>query len=467
MSSPCALLISYHFYPSNQIGARRATALARYLADRGVRVVVVSAFGDHDIKPGSEIFPGVIAIPVRRPRRAIIDAFIALKRRRKPESTRADDLPRAIVQGVRADTALSRTKRSLHTAFFRIAHFIDDFKKWGWRAAAAAARVGKQYGAAVVVSSAPPNSVLLAGVLAARRLGLPHIADLRDPWTDAVTLDESRRFDQRLQRSLEAWVMRNSAAITSAGATVASILARRYPRVSQAIHVVRNGFDGAPSPSDPQTGGRMSILFAGELYFGRNPFPFLAALEHLLAQPDVDASRVSVTLMGLTSSYAGQSLAEWLRGKRAEGVVRILPQSPAEAVAQAIGQATVLLNLAQHQPLSVPAKTYEQLASGREILLISEKESETAQLVGRIAGVHQVDPRDSEALEATLIDLYRRHVLEGRMSFPPIEEVMKYSRMAANEQFWSIIGAVARWGDTLPRTQHPFQETSSTALRKS
>jgi hypothetical protein len=39
------LIVAEAFHPSNEIGARRATALARYLAVCGIRVVVVSAFG--------------------------------------------------------------------------------------------------------------------------------------------------------------------------------------------------------------------------------------------------------------------------------------------------------------------------------------------------------------------------------------------------------------------------------------
>ena len=79
--SATVLIVSYHFYPASEIGARRVTALARYLADRGVRVVVVSAFGNRAVARGSEIQPGIIAIPVPRPQRPWLDLLVALKRR--------------------------------------------------------------------------------------------------------------------------------------------------------------------------------------------------------------------------------------------------------------------------------------------------------------------------------------------------------------------------------------------------
>jgi hypothetical protein len=168
------------------------------------------------------------------------------------------------------------------------------------------------------------------------------------------------------------------------------------------------------------------------------------ALETLLADPQIDASRITFTFMGRCATYKDQSLTDWLRGKRSEAVVKILGQVPQAAVAQAAKDATVLLNLAQQQPLSVPAKTFEHLASGREILLVCENDSETAQLVAGIPGVMQVDQADPKALEATLRDLYRRHVVQGKLTAPSEAHVLPFSRNAANESFLSVMRSVAK-----------------------
>jgi hypothetical protein len=143
--------------------------------------------------------------------------------------------------------------------------------------------------------------------------------------------------------------------------------------------------------------------------------------------------------MGRVSEYSGQSLESWMHGKRCAGVVRILPQQPQQAVAAAVSQATVLLNLAQQQPLSVPAKTYEQLAAGLEILLICEDGSETARIVSGIKGVTQVDPSNFQKLTETLLNLYTRHVVNEDLAVPAAEEVTRFSRRAANEAFYEVL----------------------------
>lgn len=450
LSSRTVLLVSYHFYPTNEIGGRRTTALARHLVTRGLRVVVVSAFGHQEVRPGTEILPGIIAIPVKQPRRLILDSLVSLKQGAVAPSKGAKPTAQTVRPIGHPAGILARLKAFARGLFFRAVYFIDGNKKWAWRASRAAIAAGRKYGARAVVSSSPPKTVLLAAALAARRLRIPHVADFRDPWTDSVSTDPQHRTEYLLQVPLEKWVVHSAACVTSAGAMVAESLASRYPADRHKIHLVRNGYDGEARPSSSDTGCRLSILFAGDLYLGRDPFPLLRALEGLLQRPEVDRSRVALTLMGRVDSYGTQSVSDWLDGRACASVVRLLPHLPPQAVAEEVSRATVLVNLAQQQPYSVPAKTYEHLISGRENLLICENDCETAQLVRGISGVNQVDSRDPAALEQTLFDLYRRHAVEGRMTVPAAGEVRKFSREAPNEQLWCLIDQVAGFGAQQP-----------------
>ncbi len=441
-TGPVILIISYAFFPENEIGARRTTALATFLVARGYRVVVVSSFGNHNVQPGSQIMPGVFAVPIKRPSKVLINAIVTLKQK-IVSRTRTKRGPAV---GIEPETTAATTVRSdiLKDAFFRLICFVDEFKRWSWRASRAAADAARQHSASLLISSGPPHSALLAGVVAARKLRIPYVADLRDPWTDCVTANPHRRFDYWLQKPFEKWVIRNAACVTSAGATVAELLAKRYPDASAKITSVPNGYDGNGQSVSTHTGGKLSILFAGELYLGRNPFPVLDALERLLHRTDVDADLIRITFMGRVAQYAGRSLSEWLLGKRLSRIMTIFPHRPLDEVNRAVKAATVLLNLAQQQPYSVPAKTYEHLISGREILLVCENESETARVVKGIRGVNQVDPRYSEGLERALFDLYRRHAIDGQMIVPSMDDVRKFSRCAANEKFIKIIENVLR-----------------------
>src|SRR5678816_1099624 len=56
LSYDSIILIAYHFHPSGEIGARRVTKLARFLAAEGFRVFVVSPFAGANIPGGGRNF---------------------------------------------------------------------------------------------------------------------------------------------------------------------------------------------------------------------------------------------------------------------------------------------------------------------------------------------------------------------------------------------------------------------------
>jgi hypothetical protein len=431
---PLTVLIFAHvFYPSHEIGAKRLTALARHLAAQGVRVIVVSEFGGREIAPDAEVLPGVIAIPVTQPRRLVLDTLVWIKNLRGSGGPRTE--PAA--GGVRVEepaTAAAGSEGALgriKDAFFNFTYTLDRYKRWSWEASRAAVRAGRRYGVDVLLSSGPPFSPLIGARWAARRLGVPFVADLRDPWsddpwseepwTDKEAVPEERgpknvRRRARIYQITERLVLGTSQAITVTAEPYRELLAGRYR--DRRVQLIRNGFDGAIRPARRETGGRLDILFAGEIYMERDPFPMLEAFERLVSRPDVDAGKVSLTFAGRCAAYRGRSLSEWLKGKPVEQVVHLLGQQTSDRVAQLIERSTVLLNLAQRQLRGVTAKTYEHLASGREMLVICEPSSGTARLVDGITGANVVDPTDSARLDAVLLDLYRRHVEQGCLAVP-------------------------------------------------
>jgi hypothetical protein len=448
LNRPTVLILAYHFYPSKEIGARRATSLARYLAEKGIRVVVISSFGAQAIELGAEILPGIIAIPVAHPKKVFLDRVVQLKRRilgRDEAEQTGANAESAEGSGVRTRSEEYRpVGAALREIYFRAVYFLDTSKRWAWHASVAATAAGRTYGARALLASGPPPSALLAGARAARVLKVPYVADFRDPWSDYLAAYfPNRTLELRLHRLLERWVTSVATAVTSTGGDLAAIMRGRYKEAASRIHVVRNGYEGHAAAGSALTGGRLSILFAGELYAGRNPFPLLAGVEWLLEQPKIDASRVDVTFMGKTDAYEGQKLEDWVRGKRCEPVVRILPNQSAAVVAIATAEATLLLNLAHQQRLSVPAKTFEQLATGREILLLCEDDCETARIVSGIGGVTQIDASDFARLTAFLLDAYNRHVTNGVLVCPSPDEVTRFSSTATNETFYAILSSIA------------------------
>ena len=109
-----------------------------------------------------------------------------------------------------------------------------------------------------------------------------------------------------------------------------------------------------------------------------------------------------------------------------------------------IDQATVLLNLAQDQLHQIPAKTYEHLASGREVLTICEANSDTGRLLASVEGVTCVEPNDAPRLRDVLRDLYQRHAVQGVPRVTQSEELQRFSRDSQLRHMESIVRAIVR-----------------------
>ena len=91
-------------------------------------------------------------------------------------------------------------------------------------------------------------------------------------------------------------------------------------------------------------------------------------------------------------------------------------------------ESTVLLNLAQHQPLSIPAKTFEHTSRVAEKTCFCARTTPRVRSWWRkIPGVLHVDPRCDEALDRVLFDLYQRHVIQGQLRAPLQRRMLRAS----------------------------------------
>jgi hypothetical protein len=440
---PCALVFSYHFAPSSEVAARRLAAFVSLLHAHGLDVLVVSKFEGGTVTPHAQICPGVFAIPVSEPPRILVDGLVGIKRilfgrRKNRPSLKA-------IEAAPIGTGGPSIATTLYRRFFAVMQAPDAQKKWSLLASWAALRATRGRDLRVIIASGPPFSSAIGARWVASLRKVPWILDFRDPlavgWDDEVIRPSwITGAVNRIERALIA----HAAAVTCASPGIVRVLKTAYPEQAGKVALIMNGFDGDVQAARVVTDHRLDIAFAGSLYLSRDPFPFLEALDALLAEPGVDPQRISVHFIGDCESYRSQRLADWLRGRRCEGIVRLVAPVSAGALAPMLERATVHLNLAQNQPNQIPAKTFEHLASGREVLALCETDSDTGRILDRIPGTTRVDPADTAALRAALRDLYSRHVVDGIARPPPAASVRQYSRAMQNQRFVEIIARIVR-----------------------
>jgi hypothetical protein len=413
---PRILLITYHFPPDPAVGGLRWQQLARHFATRGWSFDVITR--DFTEAPGLDlgrlaVLPRgtrIYSVADREPVAGRLEAFV-----RPLARTIRSLLPSGNGSAASSDT-LTREEigqqggsRALLRSFRARVEYARDR---GWAAAAArlGVRLGQHTTYSLVISSGPPHMAHEAGRRVSRRLGLPFIVDMRDPWSLVPRFVEAVASPVwvRLASRYEARAVDQASLVTMNTEAGRDAMRAAYPAQAAKFEAIRNGCDDDPMPR-PRRDRRFTIRFAGSIYADRDPRPVFQAAAKVIRELALDLSEFGIEFIGDVDRYAGTPTAQIASE---EGIERYVSVGRARARAEALeflAGATMLLSLPQDSDFSIPAKIYEYLKIDAWMLVLGPSRSATARLLeGTDADV--VDAADVPAI-ATAI---RRRVEQFR-----------------------------------------------------
>src|SRR5262245_15748348 len=176
---------------------------------------------------------------------------------------------------------------------------------WSRAAVSAAVALGRERLARPVVPSAPPFAAHVAGRAVAKALGVPWIADFRDPMTEAPGRTWPTRLHHALDRREERRFFRSASLVWASTESAAARWRSRFPFARDRIRVRRSGVEprslpkGASPPPipplrighvgrfpEPAPRSRLAFLDhrpEGEAR-GRSPLPLFRALAKVRAE---------------------------------------------------------------------------------------------------------------------------------------------------------------------------------------
>ena len=399
------LVITYHFPPDGAIGGQRWAGLSKYLARSDWEVHVVTA----SPQPPQEM-PSGVYLHSCRPRRTLNDLYRSARSRFRSvqsPSSRGNAAPNSVQRRGRAST-FTALRRTVGNAMY----FPDYARGWLIRAANCPRALMDERRFDVVVTSGPPHSVHLAGLLAVRGRSEPLWIDMRDPWT---TGNPRYLADAQLSRAewfvlsqLEKLVFRRARKVIANTPEVTSCLRAAEPSLD--VVYFPNGIDSAELPArDPNIVQRCSIACVGTLYGGRNLSSVLGAMRTVLAQRSPEKTELRLTVAGPIDSTHREQLLRDIAALSLEALIDIRGIVPRAQALEILNGSHLALVLAQGQPMQVPAKLYESVGMGVATLVITEETSAAAREARRI-GAMVVADGDDDGLRSVLTDM-----LEGRL----------------------------------------------------
>ena len=382
------LVVSYYHAPAPGIGGSRWAAMARHLRAQGDSVTIVAS--DAWGRLPDDDAAGVV-------RTGDLRAWPPLRR-----LLRRGELPKAGGAGVELPPTALLTKV-----------LVPDAHVLTWLPAAAwtVRRLLTRGRFDCLVTSSPPETAHLVGLVLGGRLRPPWIADFRDGWSFEPLRDRFPTSAQRaLDAELERLVVRTAEVSVGATRPIAVDLERRLG--ASAVHVtnawdpeLEAGVTRADGPVEAEDRAAVLVLtgtFSG--VSGRMPEPLLRALAGLEREPQ--GRRIRLHLAGRITPEE-HALIE--RAAPA-GVVThhgMLDHASALALQRS---ADALVLLTSRNTSEASGKLFEYLAAGRPILALAEG-NEAARIVQETGTGIAVPPDDVDAITAAL-----RTVVSGELA---------------------------------------------------
>lgn len=427
------LIITYYWPPSGGSGVQRWLKMSKYLPEYGWQPVIYTTENaeypiiDHSLE--KDVAPNIEVI-----RRPINEPYSAYK---KFLGINKDE---TVKMGFIQEKEKNKSWKSDLSLWVRGNFFIPD-ARCGW--VKPSVRFLKEYlnehPVDAIISTGPPHSMHLIALKLKEALGLPWIADFRDPWTEIDYYNDLHltAWADRKHHRLEQEVLTKADKVV----TVAPDGARRLGRLgNRNVRTIYNGFDRDDDAQTPvNLSEQFTITYLGVLSKIQNPSNLWQALAELIKEDSGFDKNLKINMIGQIDSAVVSSINE--NGLTQH--VAYSPYMPHDQVSAVHRSSTLLLLLLM--PDSEPrakglltGKLFEYMASGRPILCIGPEDGDAARILRETGAGQTISFEDKEKIKEALKNLYQRY-LENTLEGNTNPKVENYSRQVMTQQYAALL----------------------------
>jgi len=433
------LFITYEFPPKGGPGVQRPLATARYLAEAGWDVTVLTVADPPtslrddallaglpeavrverawSVEPtrvvqavrrvGSRLGSGRMGAFVRRLRNGLASVPVS------PDPSRAAEQEECgaggIAGGGPASAPVSRGYTRLSPGAIRAvqALFVPDEKYW-WTpfAVRLGKRLHREAAFDCILASGPPFTALGVARRLSRACGIPWVADLRDPITDGCFFRPLTPLHRSLMYAFERRVLRSAARVITVTEGMREAIGQRLPDVLAKVKTITNGFDqrvfAGPAPVSPAD---FELAYVGTFQRPISPEVLLTAFAEARTRNPAFSARARIAFIGARDAATDAAVA-------ASGLADVVQRTgfvPHRQAIERMRAASVLLLFLGSGPenrLNLSGKLPEYLGADRPVLALVPPDGVAADVVRRSGAGWVLAPDDVEGTTAALLEAF-------------------------------------------------------------
>lgn len=305
---------------------------------------------------------------------------------------------------------------------------VPDVHAWWFIPGLAKAfRLIRQYNPQVILTTAPPHTTHLIGLILKQQTGLLWIADYQDPWSQNPFTVYPTWLHNGLNRWLDRKTLQKADLVIGATDGITKDLQMlqnsKMPGHFGTVWLGYESGDFTPTFRDDGEHPRLRIVYIGSLYGLRRADWFLSTIDGLVTDGEIDGGRLSVAFVGLdgTGDTAAYTEKSWFTYQAH------VPHS--EALRMMVAADCLLLLVNPESIAQVPLKLFEYLGANRPVLGLAPPSSVSARIIKETGAGFIVPPNDTEALKTVLIKLFEDW-REGRnLVEPSLDAISSYTRL--------------------------------------
>lgn len=437
------LLVSYIFPPIGGTGVMRATSLARYFPQEGIRVDVLTARNAAAVGVDPSLLRDIPS-EVTVHRTLTLDLPFGAKKalKRLVSGAKRGGSP----QGTPKAGGERRSLASRILAYFLVP---DPQVTWLPVLTRAARRIVRQRQIDMVLITVPPfSSILLVEKLRKEFPDLPIVVDFRDEWLtttfDLVSFLFSKgERARKIAERAEASAVKNATAIVAVTEAARQKIRSRYPeQPAEKFHLVPNGFDAtklvpSSAPKPAATGRKVIVTHLGTLYASTDPTVLVDALKSL---PPEISSNLQLRFIGHIEEPRFRSALQEF-GDMVQ-LVGFLPQRDALKMMDETDYVLII----NHDPLNVGGKFYDYIGSGKPIIGAVHSQGETRRLLEDLRAGWWADIHDVSGLRQLFIEAVGRVGSLDAVFQPNREGIALYERQALARRYADLLKTIAQNG---------------------
>lgn len=418
------LIITYYWPPSGGSGVQRWLKMSKYLPENGWRPVIYTAENaeypvedpslEKDVCPEAEVIRRPIVEPY-----SFYKKMLGLKKEQKVKAGFIDE------------TGKQKGWKKRLSVWIRGNFFIPDARCWWVKPSVRyLKKYLKEHPVNAIISTGPPHSMHLIAMKLKEQLGIPWIADFRDPWTEIDYYNDlhlTKRSDRKHHR-LEYEVLTKADKVV----TVAPDGAKRLEKLgAKDVVTIYNGFDRDDESSAPGTPPeKFTITYLGVLPKIQSPDNLWQALGELIKEHEDFREQLKINMIGQIDKMVVAAIKE----NGLDNHVIFTPYIPHSEVSAVHRASTLLLLLLMPdtEPRAkglLTGKLFEYLASGRPILCIGPEDGDAAHILEETQAGYTIGFENKAKMKNVLWNLYQKNLTHD-LNLMKIGDINKYSRQS-------------------------------------